>query len=107
MFAIGITLLPSWMVVASIWTHCEIVVPNNYQSNDEISLPRWCPQPELYDNINSTTGDGNLVLAKDIFAWVLSAIYMVYLLAAGSAWRKERKTDKDDRGFGMELEEPS
>jgi hypothetical protein len=99
LFAIGIILLTGWLAVASIWTDCEIIIPNSDPNSDAISLPPWCAQPALYYNIHLDTGswpefDANTAITKDVFAWILTVLYMVYLLSAGIAWRKERRATR-------------
>lgn len=88
-----------WIIVASIWTHCEIVLPN---SNAK-SLPGWCPEAVLY-NQSGLVFDNDLAIIRGTFAWILTILYMVYLLCACLACRKERKANNHDHGLGINLE---
>lgn len=112
MVFIGSALLTGWLTTASIWTDCEIIIPNSNQYSRSPSmsqqLPQWGAQPVLYYHIYSTSSfevvfDRNIAVAKEVFAWVLGGLYVVYLLCAGLASRKEGKAYKE-RELEMELE---
>ena len=98
----GISLV-GWVVAISIWTDCEIVLPNN----NATSLPNWCPQSVLSINptVSGVVFERGLTIAKDALGWVVTLGYIVYLISASLTWRKENMEEKDnDRGFGTELE---
>jgi hypothetical protein len=99
MVAIACIFVPGWLAVASIWTDCEIIVPNS----SEILLPQWCPQSEL--PISALSGhilSTSVAITKDSLAWLVTISYVVYVISASIVWRTQRKAYKDD--YGMETE---
>jgi hypothetical protein len=101
MVTMGSASVSGWIVVASIWTGCEIILPNR----DAISPSKLCPPSVLSGpTVFGTVLSSGLVIIKDTLAWVLVAGYVLYLVSASIAWWQERKAEKDDRELGMELE---
>jgi hypothetical protein len=100
MVIISTIFIPAWLVVASIWTDCEIIRPNSRAT----SLPLWCPQSVLSTpTIRGHVFHSSLTNMKNSLAWLSTTIYVAYFVFASVAWRKEKKANKDkDMGLGME-----
>lgn len=93
--------VPVWVVMAAIWTDCEIIQPSTQQS----AIAQWCPQAVLSDpTVGGHLFSKVLTNTKDTLAWVIVAMYIVYSVSAGVAWRREKSAvDRGEEvGFGME-----
>src|SRR5450756_2367720 len=76
MVGIGSIFLVGWIVVASIWSDCEIILPNS----DATSLPNWCPQSVLLisPTVSGLVFEKGLTITKDALGWVVTLGYVVY-----------------------------
>jgi len=95
-----------WAGCASIWLDCEILLPNR---DAPPPLPSWCPQSVI--SISSDSGvvlgvvlDNGLAITRDSLAWVVAAVYGVYLVSGGVAWWNEGAKRSDDCGTGTGME---
>jgi hypothetical protein len=104
--AIGGFFLVGWIVVASIWTECEIVQLNGGAT----SLPGWCPQSSMFLRTfgpSVVVKEEGLAITENALGWLVTAAYVVYVLSAGIAWwreRRERIYEERRNGGGTELE---
>jgi hypothetical protein len=85
---LGFIFLAGWAATASIWTECEIILPNR---NEPPPLPSWCPQSALSIPIPPDPGvvlhyGHGLAITRDSLAWVDAVLYGVYAVSGLIAW---------------------
>jgi hypothetical protein len=88
----GSIFLVGWIVVAGIWTDCEIILPNSGAN----LLPHWCPQSAPSSPaVSGVAFEKGLAITKDALGWVVTLGYVVYLVSASIAWREEKLEEKN------------
>jgi hypothetical protein len=102
MVATGSIFLVGWIVVASIWTDCEIILPNS----DANLLPHWCPHSAPSSPaVSGVVFEKGLATTKDALGWIVTLGYVVYLVSASIGWREEKMEEKNNnKRIRIELE---